>query len=52
MTEKQIAINFLRWTEGFYSYSNIFEVWYAHGNTNKHFTCEELYKLYQQTLMR
>jgi hypothetical protein len=52
MTEKQIAINFLRWTEGIYSYSNVFELWYDHIDTNKYFTCEELYKLYEQTLMK
>ena len=45
---QQNAIDFLRWTEGVYSYSKTHELWYSHLYINKYFTCEELYKLYEQ----
>ena len=48
--EKEQMVNFLKWTEGTYSFGNVQGLWYEHINTNKQYTTEELYnKYYKQT---
>jgi len=42
------AIEFLEFTEGTYSYSNIFDHWYLHANTSKTFTKKELLEIYKK----
>ena len=42
------AIGFLQFTEGTYSYSNIFDNWYLHANTSIRYTPKELLEIYKK----
>lgn len=44
---REEAKGFLEFTQGIYSYSNIFDCWYLHANTDKHYTTSELYDQYK-----
>ena len=46
---KKEAIGFIEFTQGAYSYSNIYDSWYLHANTDKHYTSSELYEIYLTT---
>lgn len=48
--EKKQMVDFLKWTEGVYSFGNVNGLWYEHINTNLEYTTEELYiKYYNET---
>ena len=44
---EQEAIKFIKFTQGAYSYSNIYDCWYLHANTDIHYTTEQLYQLFK-----
>jgi hypothetical protein len=45
---EEFAIGFLQFTEGTYSYSNIFDNWYLHANTSIRYTPKELLEIYKK----
>lgn len=48
--QDNFIIGFLKFIEGTYSYSNIFDYWYLHADTSKTYTKKELLKKYIDTL--
>ena len=43
-------VDFLKWTEGVYSFGNVLGLWYEHINTERKYTTEQLYnKYYNET---
>lgn len=42
------AIELLKFIEGTYSYSNIFDYWYLHADTSKTFTKKQLLEIYKK----
>lgn len=44
----EFAIGLLEFIEGTYSYSNIFDYWYLHGDTSKTYTKKQLLEIYKK----